>query len=157
MMISVLTSFVERTYMCRYYCDNVYRKIKNLDFEEGERTWTLRRHIETVIILVCVLVAASFIHGFRDVGNFAGIFSCFINFGLPAFCLMAKFKQSRSESGNISIDSSYEQFDTASEHSKQADSNSGMTNLILGVAILLVFIVVLICGITSASYIIVNE
>ena len=134
MMVSVLTSFVERTYMCRYYCDNVYRKIKNLNFEEGERTWTLRRHIETVIILVCVLVPSAYIHGFRDVGNFAGVFSCFMSFGLPAFCLIAKFKQSRSE--KLSPTSSYEQLDNGSDNSKQRiDSNTGLITLILGVAI----------------------
>ena len=156
MMVSVLTSFVERTYMCRYYCDNVYRKIKNLNFEEGERTWTLRRHIETAIILVFVFVPSAFIHGFRDVGNFAGVFSCFMSFGLPAFCLIAKFKQSRS--GNISLASSYEQLDSGSDNLKQRiDSNIDMITLILGVAILLAFIFVLIRGITSAIYIIVND
>ena len=156
MMISILTSFVDRTYLCRYYCDNVYRKIKNLDFDEGERTWTLRRHIETVAILVCVLVPASFIHGFKDVGNFAGIFTCFMTIGLPAFCLIAKFRQSRKQRKCSAFNSSYEDLDNESEHAEnRADSSSGIRNLILGIIILSAFIFVVMCGLISAAYIII--
>ena len=154
-MVSIVASFVQRTYLCRYYCDNVYRKITNLDFEEAERTWTFRRHVQTVAIMVCVLVPASFIHGFRDVGNFAGIFSCFMTFGLPGLCLIAKFKQSREGGQIVSSGTSYEEIGSNSENHKNGNcSRNKMVTLSLGIAILSAFIFVVICGILSAIYMI---
>ncbi|XP_075247961.1 sodium-coupled neutral amino acid transporter 7-like isoform X2 [Convolutriloba macropyga] len=158
MMMSVLASFVERFYMSRYYCDSVYRKMKQLDFEEGERTWTVRRHIETIAIMICVIIPASFIHGFKDVGNFAGIFICFTTFGLPGLCLVAKFKHSRDKRKEGSSRLRSENSDSESEYPKQrTDCDSGILNLIMGVVILLAFAFVLVCAIVSAVYILIVD
>ena len=165
-MISIMASFVETMFVCRYYTENVYRKIKRLSFEEGEKTWTIRRHVQTTVIVICVIIPGSLINGFSDIGNVAGLFTSCVVYGLPGLCLVVKFKQQKQ---NKISDNNYEPpvaevqtnlsvtslLRTLSQNIRKQFENSvkiGLDELILGIVFLLVFTLVFIFATISTIF-----
>ena len=167
-MISIMASFVETMFVCRYYTENVYRKIKRLSFEEGEKTWTVRRHVQTTVIVICVIIPASVINGFSDISNIAGVFTSFITYGLPGLCLVVKFKQQKQKQNKIchynyeppiaelptklSVTSLLRTFPQNIRKRFEHNAKIGLDELILGTVLLLIFTLVFTFGSISTIY-----
>ena len=80
------------SYPVMHYCgriclEDVYRQLRHMTNEEGNKTWTIRYYVPTISWFILSLIGAVFIPGISKVVSLVGALAAFFILGFPGICM----------------------------------------------------------------------